>query len=247
MRKGCIIFTVLLVLIIAGAGFAGYRYLRNSLDISPDLKFYSNKDSVLGKIRNHAPAPGRNEHLTRQQVTLFIGALDSAASGWRDLRAAIDSLHIRSGKDSSGMNIWASPKLVREIILAPLVTRRAIVGYLNRNNLSWEEYIWIKERTVAAADINEGDLDSAETAVMRSHFRLYGNGADVKRKLSHSDDFFRNVAQIRNGSLINDHDRELAAPYREVLLSRGLPALMGTETNLTDKNGGLTLGPVGED
>ncbi|MEP7219412.1 MAG: hypothetical protein ABI876_10870 [Bacteroidota bacterium] len=247
MRKGCIIFTVLLVVLIAGAGFAGYHYLKNSLGISADLKAYANKDSVLGKLRSHAPAPGRNEHLTKQQVALFIGALDSAATGWRNLRAAIDSFRIGTGtgKDSSEMNISASPKLVRGIILAPLVTRRAIVNYLNNNNLSWEQYLWIKERTVAAADINAGDLDSAETAVARAH--LHGKGPDIKGKLSRSDDFFRKVEQIRNNGLLNDHDRELAAPYRDLLLSRGLPTLMGTETNLTDKNGGFTFGPIGDD
>ncbi len=232
MRRGCIIFTLLITLGIAAGGYYAYHYLRGVFEVPDELAAYDNKDSLLARITSRAPAPAASEHLTPERVKLFIGAVDPVATGWRGLLSALDSMNLGAEVDSTEINFMTTPTVIHEIIRLPLVTRQGLVEYLNAQKLSLEEYIWLKERTVAASGITLREYDS----VLQATLQRYVSSKNVMNIRNSHDAklFFERVEQLRSSGAIDSSDIALAAPYRPLLLDRGLPVLLNIENDFED-------------
>jgi|GEM_PF-2505929 len=240
MRTGCIVTAIVLVILIGVAGYIGYRMMGDSLDIPEDLKAYTDRETMMAEIRSTRPAPPDTTHLTAGQVEVFVGALDSLATGWNKLAYTLDS--VRTADSGAGsLSLWTTPALLKQIIQLPLVTRRAIVSYLNDHDLSWAEYIWLKERTIAASGITPNETDSALSAILQQHLDSDEQDAFKTDKMEETALFTR-VAKLRASGVIDSSDVALVAPYRRTILDRGIPTLIGIETEEEDADGGLTVG-----
>jgi hypothetical protein len=162
MRKIWIILPLGLAISIAMIGYFGYRAIKETLTLPEELAPYESRAAALKLIRSAAPAPGPEARLTARQVELFIGMLDSINIGSDNLEPALDALHLdTNGRGKSKPNILAVPGVVHQALMMAPLTRRAIVNYLNNNGLSWEEYLWIKERVLAASGITRAEADSS--------------------------------------------------------------------------------------
>jgi len=232
MRKGCGIITLLITICIAAGGYYAYRYLRGVFEVPHELAAYDDEASMLALITSTAPPPGASEHLTPERVQLFIGAVDPVAAGWRGLLTALDSMHLGADGDSTEINFMTTPTVIHEIIRLPLVTRRGLVEYLNAKNLSLQEYTWLKERTVAASGITLREYDSALHGTLQRYISSK-NVANI-RNAHDSKLFFDRVEELRSSGAVDSSDMALAAPYRSVLLDKGLPVLLNIENDFAD-------------
>jgi hypothetical protein len=231
MNRGCIISAVVVVLVVAIAGYYAYDRLKDVLSTPKDLLPYARLDSMQTRLDSHAPAPSPGTRLTAEHIRIFIGALDSVNVGWKEMERGFDSINLRKGvKDSGKIDLWASPFFLQQFMRMPLTARRALVAYLNANHASWEEYLWIKEHVIAASGITKEDVDSVFTVRIHEYFST----ADTARTSVSRDSmkvFFARVDALRAGGGVDSADMELAAPYRTAILDRGLLALLGLETN----------------
>lgn len=240
MRTGCIVAAMVLMIAIGIAGYFGYQMLDQSFDIPEQLEAYNNPELMRSLVHSKAPAPPDTAHLTAEQVQKFIGALDSLGSGWQGLAVLLDS--IQSAENTGNeFSIWDSPALISQMMQTPLNMRRALVTYLNEHNISWAEYVWLKERTVAASGITMRETDSSLNAVVDHHIKL-GNPDMISTKSKETaSDFFQRIETLRTSGAIDSSDIALVAPYRETLLSKGLPALACVDTKEQILKNGLTI------
>ena len=229
--------TVLVVLVIVIGGYLGYRYIKESLSVSADLAGLSNRDSVLAHVIDKSPAPPAGSKLTGERVELYVGAFDSVSRGWRALTTALDTVKSQndSGESIGSFKTWVNKSVLREIVRLPLVSRRGLVNYLNMRHLSWAEYVWIKERTIAASMITRGEYDSAMLGEMRAHFPANDNKKSKGLNAPSPDELFRRIEEIRSSGGLDSTEIALVAPHRRELLSTGLPSLMGLDTDLDNQ------------
>lgn len=226
MRKGCVFAVVLLVIVLTAGGYIGYTMLVKNFAVPEELARYGEYESMMKLIRSTAPPPSDSAHLTPERVELFIGALDPLNAGWHELRDALDSLG-GENHDHEALDIWKGPAMFREIFRLPLLTRRAMVDYLNSHNLSMAEYIWLKERTVAASGLTYKDFAGAfrdslnRSLPMQDSLFLGGNEG--------ATEFFGRVEELRRSNVIDSADIALVAPYRDAILSRGTGVLLSME------------------
>jgi hypothetical protein len=232
-----VITTVIVVLVVVVGGWLAYRYLHDALAMPSDLAALGNRDSVLAQISSKTPAPAAGSKLTPGQVKLYIEGLDSVNVGWNGLMTALDTIRSQSdsGASITSVKTWIGKSLLREIIRLPLVSRRGVVNYLNLHGISWAEYNWIKERTVAASMITQADYDSAMHAEIREH--LPPADADSKKNIAprSTDGLFKRVEAIRASGDLDSAEIALVAPHRSELLTKGLPSLVGLDTDLDSK------------
>lgn len=238
MRTGCIVAAIVLVVVIGIAGFFGYQMINESFDIPEQLEAYNDPELMRSLVKSKAPAPPDTAHLTQERVQKFMGALDSLGSGWQGLALLIDSLQSEKGQEQ--FSIWSSPALINQMMQTPLTMRRALVNYLNLHNISWEEYVWLKERTIAASGITLRETDSSLNAVVSAHFKMGTPDMITTKSKETATDFFHRVEALRMSGAVDSSDIALVAPYRETLLSKGLPALAGIESK-QDLDGGLNV------
>lgn len=225
MRKGCVFSATLLVILIAVGGYFGYTLIRQNFDLPDDLAPYAEADSLAEFIHSREPAPPDTAHLTAGRVELFIGAFDSLNTGWYNLNRTFDSLGL--GNNGKKLDIWESPSVFRELVKLPLLTRKGLASYLNARNLSLAEYVWLKERTVAASGITHQDVADC----FRDSLARYVNVSD-SIPLNSSEkllSFFNRVEELRRSGAIDSSDIALAAPYRQTILRKGMGVFLGPE------------------
>lgn len=239
MRRGCVIFTVILALLIAVVGYFGYTWISDAIGVPEDLQPYEESAAALTLVKSKAPAPLEGTKLTERQVGLYIQGLDSVDLGLRILLASVDSIGLRNpAKGDSAVNVWKAPGLVRAARLIPLLTRRALVNFLNAHNLSLAEYEWIKRRTIAASGITQNDVDSLLNDAMppsSAAWRIV-KGAEAKSPQSYSgtpDRFFREIDSLRSANAIDSTEIAVAHPHRTTILRKGLASLVGLESLLS--------------
>jgi hypothetical protein len=258
MNRGCIIVAVVVAVAVGIAGYFAYMKVKQALDTPKELLPYANPDSMSARMSSHDSAPPDGAHLTSNQVQLFIGAFDSINSGWSEMKRAFDSMHLnKNGKDDSvKVNLWASPYFLQQFNMMPLRARKGLTAYLNEHHLSWAEYLWIKERIVAASGITRHELDSALHAKLEGYFQAQETAdstADSTRRDSSrskvatdsTETFFRKVDSLRASGAIDSTERVLVASYHDILLDKGLLCLFGIETNF--EMGFIELGGIYSD
>lgn len=232
MRKGCVFSATLLVILIAVGGYFGYTLIRQNFDLPDDLAPYAEADSLAEFIHSREPAPPDTAHLTAERVALFIGAFDSLNTGWYSLNRTFDSLGIRNTKGKQ-LDLWKSPDMLREIIKLPFVTRKGLASYLNARDLSLAEYVWLKERVVAASGITHDEIG----AIFRDSLNRYIPVPDSSPMNSgvRISAFFERVEALRRSSAIDSADVALVAPYRQTIISKGLGAFLSPEVEDEDE------------
>ena len=242
MRKGCIVFTVLLAVAIGVAGYFGYSYISDSLDIPEELAEYGSHDDALAHITSKAPAPGPEARITKEKMETLLGAFDSIQTGWRVTAVAIDSLaNIDKGADSSAMGLLTMPQFIRQAMMGVMMTRRALVTHLNASNLSWEEYQWLKTRAIAAAGIDKPEADSVFALSLPSRLAVRNRTNSFGESELANEKLFENVARVRSSGTIDSTETALARHYRNALLTRGSAALKGLEEAKSGLNMGASI------
>lgn len=229
MRTGCIVAALVLLIAIGIAGYFGYQMINESFNIPEELEAYADPGLMRMRLKSTTPAPPDTAHLTPERVAQFIGALDSLGSGWQGLAIMLDSLQSDDNGESK-VTIWTSPAIIQQMMHTPLAMRRALVSYLNNNNISWAEYIWLKEHTIAASGITLHETDSSLNAVVSTHTKLNSTDLIPTQSKESTSNFFNRIEQLRKSGAIDSSDIALVAPYRQALLSKGLPALACIDT-----------------
>ena len=229
--SGCVLGTSLLVIAIAVAGYFGYRYVSGALDVPEELESYATPDSVRSLIEADAPRPPETARLDSAWLAFYIdglGAIETPLLGTRDL---IDSMY-RAARDHGDSNITTlvtSPALYRAIATVAPATKRALVGYLNARGRSFDEYVWAKERTLAATDLTRESADSARGALVGRYFTSKSTNVSIGGDAIGI--WFARIDSLRASGTITDDERRLAAPQRRRILERGLASLYGFDTD----------------
>jgi hypothetical protein len=232
--SGCVLGASLLVIVVAIAGYFGYRYFAGALDLPEELEPYTEADSVRAQVRSHAPRPPAATRLDRQWLALYVDGLDSIGGALLDTRDVIDSMYRSAqARGDTGITVLVtSPTFFRAMAIIAPSTKRALVDYLNGRGRSLDEYHWAKERTLAATDITRETADSTLRAMIGRFF----NTGDAKLSLGGDaiDVWFERIDSLRSSGAIGDDERALALPMRQRILERGLASLYGFDTDFKE-------------
>ena len=244
MNRGCIVAAIVVAIAVGIAGYFAYMKVKQALDTPKELLPYANPDSMSTRLSSHDTAPPAGSHLTPNQIRLFMGALDSINTGWSEMKRAFDSMHLtsKSGGDTAKIDLWASPYFLQQFNRMPLLARRGLTNYLNDHRISWAEYLWIKDRMVAASGVTRHDLDSALKSKLEGYFQSHDTTATpgdttardttvTKIGADSTETFFRHIDSLRTSGAIDSTEQQLVIPYRDVLLDQGILCLLGIETN----------------
>lgn len=228
--SGCIVYTLLLVVGIAVAGYFGYRELEGAFGVPLELASFTSEDSVRARIASSRPAPPTTEKLSASWLAFYLEGSDRTGQPLLAVRDVLDSLR-RAGaaRGDTGMaSFLTSPTFYRTVTIVEPQTKRAMVEYLNAHKRSLDEYLWAKTRVVAATDITRKSVDSTLGMMIGSHFAI----ADSMLTFSstNTDRFFTRIDSLRKSGAITDDERALASPFRARLLERGLGSLYGLDT-----------------
>lgn len=251
MRRGCIIATAITALVLLIGGYFGYKFFKDLVAIPDDLKPYKESGAVLSMVKSHASPPPKGSLLTEKQLDLYLEALDSVGKGFMAFRKELDSMGLTDPNDESAENLLKSASAIRPILLYSVITRRAIVNFLNRHNLSLDEYEWIRRRVIAASKITQQEFDSLHKVMIPPNTFLSGlyEGLESEEPLwvipSNS------VSQLpRHGTLYSEDAVDsteilLVRPHHARILHNGFASLVGVErlmrTNLKDGNVSVNL------
>lgn len=251
MRKIWIIFPLGLVVGIAVIGYFGYRFVADTVMLPDELAPYESDFKAWDQIESKAPAPGPDARLTAKHVKLFTAMLDSINIGADHLERAVEDLAVDTSKDGRfSANILAAPGVVRHALMAGPVTRRAIVNFLNKNRLSWEEYRWMRDRILVASGITPAEADSSSVINLTTEGRAadYMTGAEFDPNNASwteegsfgtdtTDDLSRfaqgerysHLDDLRSEITVDSAEVVLVAPHRKRLLERALRCMIGAD------------------
>lgn len=228
MNRGCMIGLMLGLLLVGIGGYLSYRFVNTIADIPEELQPYQDHDSVRAMVHNRTAMPADTAHLTSQHLSTLLAAVDSSDLVLTTFLTKIDSLG--SGSDGVLKEVGKGMEVVRQIRLIPLSVRRGVVAVLNQQNRSWGEYVWIKERAIAAAGITKADVDSAVRAVLREKFDD-STTANAKVPEGEVTGFYRRTDSLRASGAIDTAEVALMKPYKTTLLDRGKLLLLGIDIN----------------
>lgn len=228
MNRGCVIGLMLALLLVGIGAYFSYRFVNTIADIPEELHPYQYHDSVRAMVRNHTAAPSDTAHLTSDHLPTLFAVVDSSNAVLTTCLTNIDSLG--SGSDGVLKEVDKGMEVVRQLRLLPLSVRRVVVAALNQQNRSWREYLWIKERAVAAAGITKADVDSAVRALLREKFDD-STTANANVPEGEITAFYRRADSLRASGAIDTAEVALMKPYRTTLLDRGKLLLLGIEIN----------------
>ena len=221
LQRGCALGIIVLFLLVSGLGYMWWQAY-NKFNPPAELREYAYRASLDSIVDSKAPARSDSAPLDAEEILFFMGAVDTVWSVWSEFDRVYDSAYAETGADEEfdplefdevGTLFWR----------IPLLTRRGLIDHLNKSNRSWEEYIGIKQRVVAAADISQREAtDSLHALMRRYHLAVAEEGAPMP-----NDDLFRRTLELR--PLLDSTEKAMAAPLREDILRRGVQLLVGTD------------------
>ncbi|MBL7989615.1 MAG: hypothetical protein JNJ94_16260 [Chlorobi bacterium] len=228
MNRGCVIGLMVAMLLLGVGGYFFYNFVNQLADVPAELQPYENLDSVRAQVRNHTAPPTDTAHLAPQHLATLLAVVDSSNALLSNFLASIKG--VGSGDDGVMKEVGKGMNLVLQVRLLPLSLRRGVVAALNQQNCSWGEYLWIKERAVAAAGITKADVDSAVRALLRETFTdsTVAQGTMPEGEVAK---FYRRTDSLRASGAIDTAEATLLKPYRTALLDRGKLLLLGIEAN----------------
>jgi hypothetical protein len=230
--RGFMIFSSILVGLILIIGLYTFINLKTSLELPEDLKHYADQQSTFAQIASRDAAYPDTTRLTQAHVDLFMGTLAPVASGYSYMKHKLDSLNSRQSDTTEKVDFWGSPYFIQQMNRMPLAARKDLVAYLNRNKLSWNQYLWLKEHVVAASGITQHDFDSLFDSRLRPYFRAE-DSASTNMIPAAAVPLFQHARALRR-SAIDSSQIALVAPFRQRLLDSGFATLMGIETRFAD-------------
>ena len=225
MRRGCILGFILFSVMVSGLG---YMFISTLSDVMPpeELQPYTSLEETLKLVHSSTAAPGPGKRLTQENVEFFINGLDSVNASWEQLEPALAA---QVEKSNEKIDIIRSYEEFKEMIHLPFYTRQGLVNYLNLEGKSWDEYLWAKARIVAASGITQEEAHTVLRSLYSTYFILEDQQNVLETIRDGSDSFYTRVDSLRENG-VDSTEIALVAPYRDVLLSKGLHSLMGVET-----------------
>ncbi len=221
LQRGCAMGIIVLFLLVSGLGYMWWQAF-NKFNPPEELKAYAYRASLDTILDSKAPARDDATPLDEEELAFFLGAVDTVWSVWSEFDRVYDSAYAETGPgeefdplefDEVGTLFWR----------VPLLTRRGLIDHLNRSNRSWEQYIGIKQRVVAAANIGQQEATDTLHALMRRHrLSVAEEGVDLP-----NDQLFQRALELR--PLLDSAEKAMVAPYRETLLNKGVHLLVGTD------------------
>ena len=237
MRKGCIATIAALGLLLLGLAYGVYRYVSSITGLPDDLKPYEDPLEAAALIRSKEPPPAGGARLTTEHLKIYLDGLDSVSAGLPPVTRALDSL-IRVSDDAADTTISLAnaPNVLRHIALFGPRTHAAIVRYLNTHGLSLAQYLWIRDRIIAASDITIREARARSATVAREGVSLPFSD-DLREEL------FVQIDSLRRLGMIDSSERAAVAPYRDDILHRGTLSLLNVEATLTrERQGRMRIG-----
>lgn len=223
--------TALLIIALAVAGYFGYRYFAAALDVPEELEPYTMIDSVRARVRSKTPAPASDARLDARWLALYIDGLDSTGRALLATRTVIDSMFqsARARGDTGITTLLTSPEFYRAVAIVGPATKRSLVGYLNTQGRSLEEYHWAKRHTLAATDITMQTADSMLHTMVGRYFGAVESNVTFGGKAIAR--WFESIDSLRASGAISAEEKALAMPMRTAILERGLGSLYGFDTD----------------
>ena len=222
MKRGCAMGMVVLALLASGLVYMLWRAY-NRFNPPEELRAYAFGQTFDSLITSTAPARSDAEPLDSAELRFYLDAIDTVWNAWMEFERVYDSAYAEHDPeepfdpmdlDEVGVIFWR----------VPLYARRGLAGHLNSSGRSWEEYLSIKERVIAATDITHREVgDSIRSFLRRRNFEVGEEGLDLP-----NEKLFARAEQLR-ASAIDSTERALVAPYRDLLVTRGLHTLSGME------------------
>lgn len=222
LQRGCMMGIVVLFLLAIGLGYMWWRAF-NKFNPPTELRAYAFEETFDSLLTAEGGVRDEAKPLDSAEFVFYLGAVDTLWSAWGEFQRVYDSAAAERDPDET-----FDPMELDEVGVVywrvPLYARRALVDYLNGEDRSWRDYLTIKKRVVAASGITHREMgDSLIAFMQRLNFEV-GDDNDAVPNAS----FFIEVEEIRDRE-IDSAERALVAPYRELLLTRGLVGLSGTE------------------
>lgn len=222
MKRGCMMGMIVLFLLASGLAYMLWRAY-NRFNPPEELRAYAFGDTFDSLVISDAPARNDAKRLDSAELLFYLGAIDTVWNAWSEFERVYDSAYAERDPeepfdpmdlDEVGIIFWR----------VPLYARRGLVDHLNGSGRSWEEYLSIKERVIAATDITHREVgDSIRSFLSRRNFDLDDEGLELPNAK-----LFVRAEELRASS-IDSTERALVAPYRDLLVTRGLHTLSGME------------------
>jgi hypothetical protein len=219
-------WVVLAVVLIGGLAASGYFVISffSFVKLPSELKRFDNADSAWTALTVPQRTPPDSARLDTRLVKIYIASLDSATAGFDASARAhhafndrFERRHIEIG-DVQSTGATEFQRIPRQ--------RRALIEFLNGNDLSREEYVWLKIRVLAAAGISATVADSAIEAWWVSSYgpdAMRGEGMKYAPDDDGFDELFQRVDAIHES--IDSAEILLVQPYRARLLDHAVPTL----------------------
>ena len=227
MKRGCMTGMVILLLLILGLMYMVMRVIGRYTP-PEELRPYAYRESFEALLTSNSLPPNESRPLDSADLIFYLGAVDTIWNAWSEFERIYDSARAEADPDES-----FSPMDLDEAGIAhirfPLHARRGLVDHFNSADRSWAEYLIIKKRVVAASGIGYPEVEDSLLSLMQ---RFNIEVVDEEERSQTGGDstraFFAEVERIRAGG-IDSIERARVAPYRELLLTRGLPGLIRME------------------
>lgn len=221
LQRGCALGIIILFLLVSGLGYMWWQAF-NKFNPPEELKQYAYRESLDTILTSKAPAREDSRPLDEKELTFFIGAVDTVWAVWSEFDRVYDSAYaeMEEGEEFDPLEFDEVGTLFWRV---PLLARRGLIDHLNKSDRSWDEYIGIKQRVVAAAGIGQREATDSLHALMRRHkLTVAEEGAALPNNA-----LFQRALELR--PLLDSAEKAMVAPYREDLLSRGVHLLVGTD------------------
>lgn len=221
-RRGCLMGMIVLTLLASGIGYMIWRAF-NRFNPPEELRPYAFGNTFDSLVISDAPAREDSHPLDSAELHFYLGAIDTVWNAWSEFERVYDSAYAERDPeepfdpmdlDEVGIIFWR----------IPLYARRGLVDHLNASDRSWAEYLSIKERVIAATDITHREVgDSIRSFLHQRNFNLDEGELELPNQK-----LFTRAEKLR-ASAIDSTERTLVAPYRDLLVTRGLHTLSGME------------------
>ena len=210
-------------LLLTGLGYMVWQAI-SKYNPPDELAAYAFRSSYDSLILSNNPARDDAEPLNQGELDFYLGAVDTVWSAWEEFTVVFDSAYADAEEDEE-FDPLTFDEVGTVFWHVPLLARRGLVEHLNDNGRSWEEYLSIKQRVVAASDIEHNEaIDSLRSLMRRYRFDMSDKGAAEVP----NEELFKRVAELRALG-IDSTEQALVAPHRETILTHGVHTLVGTD------------------
>ena len=220
-------------LLLLGLGFMWWQAF-SKFNPPEELRPYAYREGYVALLdASEGVLPSISQELDSADLRLdsldlhfFLGAVDSVDAAWGRFAAIYEAAKGTGGIDpNEPFDPMELDSIGIEFHRVSFYARQNLVGHLNDAGLSWNDYIGIKARVVAASGITPDELRDSLHQFMEDF------GMDVDREATDlpNPQLFARADSLRDAGAIDSSAIALVVPHRSYLLGPGIHTLIGTD------------------